>query len=598
MTKKKGLHYRTKLYKLLLLKYYAISALAYASVSVVSLVSVIVCALDSQIVNTVIYGVTFAVSFTGAVIKCVAMGRSYTKRFILEQKEYKDKIIQSATQKMSNSHANSNYKWEKFGEQYFLYSPAVDDKLFERCKDLRIEVSPQKPEMDADQKEALYNIVSKKIAQGRSIFNSDMVRLRTDMLLGLFYGQPVIKSDCDGGAVKFASDRQIKDERGNRKNLYKEHAQNLVRLEKTDYFYNISTNDQIYSRIFKFDYSSSYSGRDKSLDEDDRLYDLSQSPSANIIGVTTFAITSDGYILLNLQGEMNDVNRGCIVPSGSGSADFKDLMECKPFEPKGLRGQVESLVNGNLRFTELDDERFPEVNSPKKFNKFKNAYLRELNGYVKTRQSSEDGETVEREYKNATVAKAEREQFKNYASKMKPYTYDFDTFLKYGMVRELIEESHLYETDGKANGNGVTTYRDVTPAMRKRLIDNTYVCGYIRILDRGGKPDFFGFTLLDETLQQVRDMFKYGRNSVLAVEIKGNYKVTDFNEVSDLKFAPFDKLYGYREDVKKFVQKECGLKEGEVKISLQTYCLLNLLCKDGPRRKITEFLSNKKKESK
>ncbi|MGN0441389.1 MAG: hypothetical protein ACI4FO_01655 [Acutalibacteraceae bacterium] len=48
---------------------------------------------------------------------------------------------------------------------------------------------------------------------------------------------------------------------------------------------------------------------------------------SNEIGVSTLAITSDGYLFLQRQGSKADSSTGLLVPSGSGSADWKDYHE-------------------------------------------------------------------------------------------------------------------------------------------------------------------------------------------------------------------------------------------------------------------------------
>ena len=600
MKNKKGKHYRIKFYKFITTKYYFLSILIYFSALIASLASligniIIVCKIDysvKDITSLVIACVAFTVALTAAIIKIATTARrSYFNTHIVVRHDSKHKIIESATKKTSKTYAASDYKWDNHGEQNYLYSDKIDDKLYENCKDLRITVNPKKQAMDSQQKEALYNIVCKKIDDGKSIFNSNMVRLRSDILLDLFKDEPVIKSNKN----KCVSYKNIVNKQGVRKNLYDSHCKGLIKLEKTDYFYNISTNDQIYSTIFQFDYAKNYCGRDKSMDKDELLYDLAQSPAANIIGVTTFAITSDGYLLLNVQGEMNDVNNGCFVPSGSGSADFEDLTACKKYEPEELREQVNNLARGNLK--NIKDSKLSEINNPKMFKKFKKQFLDEMKkGDL---ESDLNDSLAELAYKNATVTQGERFGFKKYKSSMKKYTYDFNTFLKYGMVRELIEETHLYEKNYKTNKKGNRKYRDITSDTRQQLINDTRVCGYIRILDRGGKPDFFGFTMLNLKLKEVQDMFRYGRNKVLTKEIKGKYKVTDFNEVSDLKFAKFENIGKYKgKGWETFIKNECGLDEDKknIRISLQTYCLLNLLSKDGPKKEILDFIAKHKND--
>ena len=50
---------------------------------------------------------------------------------------------------------------------------------------------------------------------------------------------------------------------------------------------------------------------------------------SNEIGVSTIAITKDGYLFVQKQGERADASSGLFVPSGSGSADWKDYTQNK-----------------------------------------------------------------------------------------------------------------------------------------------------------------------------------------------------------------------------------------------------------------------------
>ena len=47
----------------------------------------------------------------------------------------------------------------------------------------------------------------------------------------------------------------------------------------------------------------------------------------NIMGVSTIAVTSDGFLVLNRQSSCSSANAGRIAPSGSGSVDYADYLE-------------------------------------------------------------------------------------------------------------------------------------------------------------------------------------------------------------------------------------------------------------------------------
>ena len=572
---KKGKSYREWIYKLKAGKHFILNIFAYLGVVIVSFVSfifnlVLLCkytncgeAYVKDIFNTVIAALTFILSLIGIIGNLRVSYRDHFNKLIMQQEDSKTALRASILQNISTSHTNSGFEWRDYDGQSYLVSDRVNNALVSNKNNLFITVNPKKQPMNIKQQEVVYNVVAKKMAEGKSIFNSNLVRLRSDILLSTF--APFNSEKYDGE---------------NRKNIYTSFSKKLIVLEKTDYEANITTNDLIYSRIFQCDYSDSYCGKDKTVDSRNTLYDLKDSPASNIIGVTTFAITSDGYLLLNLQGAMNDVNNECYVPSGSGSSDFGDLIHSRCYEPKELRKKVENFKSGSYQRDESD--------TLKNFKKFKREYKNQLN---KT-----NTERAELNYLNAETAKLERKGFKKYASKMgkigKKYTYDFYTFLKYGMVRELTEESHIYE---RKSDPSKQKYENLTEHTRRKYIENTYVCGYIRILDRGGKPDFFGITLLDLTRDEVKDMFRYGHDYIIKKEIKKNCLITDYNEISE-QFYPSIKNIDKYPTAKDFIIGECHLDSEaaqKVKVSLQTHCLFDLLKKN--KDMVFDYLSKTNK---
>lgn len=526
---KKGVPYKIWKIKLKSKRYYASTVLAYGLASLGSVISlilniIIICKFQSEgkelikdWFGLVLSLTAFTISVAGVFKNIKFAYRNYFKRAIVQQKEYESEIRESILQHISKSHSDSGFVWREYDRQCYLMSDKVNRALFDGSENLFIKVNSRMQAMDAKQKEAVYNIVTKKIEEGKSIFNSKLVRLRTDILTSTF--EPYDNKKFDGD--------------GNRKNVFTSFSKKLIKLEKTDYASNLTTNDLIYSTIYQHDFSSGYRGMDKTVDSRNTLYDLKDSPAANIVGVSTFAITSDGYIVLNLQGKINDVNNECLVPSGSGSSDFKDLKSSAEYESKAMREEAKNYKS----------EKPPRKKS-----------------------------------KNSQTARSEYKGFRKYLFKMRKYTCDFKTFLKYGMVRELIEESHLYE---KPNKNlQKKKYEDIKDETRRKYINNTYLCGYIRILDRGGKPDFFGFTLLDLTKNELAEMFKYGREKIIEKELNKNCSITDYNEINKQFYLPLKNIDNYNSG-KAFIANECEFDDGdEIKISLQTYCLLDLIRKN------------------
>lgn len=75
---------------------------------------------------------------------------------------------------------------------------------------------------------------------------------------------------------------------------------------------------------------------------DNALLGLDESELANVIGVSTVAVTTDGYALLVLQTEINSASGGLLAPSGSGSLEPQDL--ATSLESTDLHGSETDLL--------------------------------------------------------------------------------------------------------------------------------------------------------------------------------------------------------------------------------------------------------------
>ena len=370
--------------------------------------------------------------------------------------------------KHTKTFEENGYRWEQWENEIYLSSPAADDALLASARGMRLKVVPHKPAMNEEQRRALYQIVSEKISQGKNIFNGNLVRLRTDMLSA-----------------------------ENWKRKQRDGAPPCVWVQKTDYFSNMTSNDLIFDQVFEADFSSVYDGKKMTVDRYGMLYNLTDSPAANIVGASTLAVTEDGYLIINRQHNRNDVNNDCYVPSAYRAAKQNW---------KKARKDALSAVNKD----------------PK---------------YKKVFEKQEEAQIARREYR--------------YYRSMKKYECDFGAFLSRAMERELAEESHL------------------PPSCFKETI----VCGYIRLLNRGGKPDFFGITLLSCSKDEAENFFKNKKEEIERQELEDNRAVMDFNEICNQEYIGLDQA---------LLQPPEALF-GEKKISVQLYCLLNLLKRYGDR---------------
>lgn len=97
------------------------------------------------------------------------------------------------------------------------------------------------------------------------------------------------------------------------------------------------------------------------FDRDLRIKALENSGTANIIGISIFAITSDGFVVFVRQTEGNSVSPGIFASSGSGSLEYKDYLRATKALPKNANKLdfVDLILNGMLR--ELREESGAQI---------------------------------------------------------------------------------------------------------------------------------------------------------------------------------------------------------------------------------------------
>ncbi|UQS21447.1 hypothetical protein L1857_00690 [Amycolatopsis thermalba] len=100
------------------------------------------------------------------------------------------------------------------------------------------------------------------------------------------------------------------------------------------------------------------------VDTAGRLHTLAESRLADIVGVSTVAVTTDGCVLVVLQSNRNSASQSLLAPSGSGSLEPRDLdgddlhdvvragMERELCEETGLRRDeiVRTTITGFARW--------------------------------------------------------------------------------------------------------------------------------------------------------------------------------------------------------------------------------------------------------
>ncbi len=449
--------------------------------------------------------VAISIAIFGTIKSISSLSKSLFQLKILRQNSWKQEILSKAGTKLTPLCVNNGYKTEEFKGEYYLASNQVDKFIAsDDFKKLSLKVFPKKVKFSNKQRQVLYKIVSQKISQGKNIFNSDLVRLRSDMLSS--FGK-----------------------------LDKRTDKNTIIVQKTDYFSNISSNDLIYDQIYDETDASWFVGKDTTIDDYNMLYNLSDSPASNIIGVSTLAITSDKKVIFNVQRNKNDVSNDCIVPSGSGSADFDDLL----VQDKRLNKENIKICKKNYKLAKLDAR-----NTRKSIIKNKYNCQNEFDNYFG---------------KSEIIKNAKAEL--NYQKSMKNYLHNFSDFLVKATERELFEELHLPQT----------------------AIKETVPCGYIRLFNRGGKPDFFAFSFTNENSSDIINNFKRRKFEVCKKEIYKNTRLTDYNEVACALAVDLDKIFTLSEqeivlELDKEFKKELSNEKAKIeKLSVQVHYLIELI---------------------
>jgi hypothetical protein len=98
-----------------------------------------------------------------------------------------------------------------------------------------------------------------------------------------------------------------------------------VEVRVTPFFAGIVTNEFAKWSVESASTGQRWGGRSLTVSRQGVIRDLSQSWLANIVGISTLGITTDGYLVVVSQTEQNVESGGRLAPSGSGSLDPVDL---------------------------------------------------------------------------------------------------------------------------------------------------------------------------------------------------------------------------------------------------------------------------------
>jgi 8-oxo-dGTP pyrophosphatase MutT (NUDIX family) len=128
-----------------------------------------------------------------------------------------------------------------------------------------------------------------------------------------------------------------------------------VRVQTTDYFSTLSTND-ITGREVWYEGRRLYDGGSFAI-RDNVLMDNDETLCSNHLGACTLGITTDGVLVIPAQALTAAQYAGMMMPSGSGSADLGDLEEAATLQQVALSALEREL----LEETGLDPFRRAEL---------------------------------------------------------------------------------------------------------------------------------------------------------------------------------------------------------------------------------------------
>lgn len=98
-----------------------------------------------------------------------------------------------------------------------------------------------------------------------------------------------------------------------------------IKVQPTRYFHTMITNNAVGVRLTSYRTRHDVFDGTKSCFPRRQVPICDQSPCSNQIGASTIAITSDDYLVLVEQGRRSNLSGNLLAPSGSGSADWKDI---------------------------------------------------------------------------------------------------------------------------------------------------------------------------------------------------------------------------------------------------------------------------------
>lgn len=241
---------------------------------------------------------TVIVSSAVAVYTFITETREYIERqnemIEADRGSYKKQVLSKI--KLSKRYVDSQYKIMNHGNEQYIMSHEVNGLLKETAGKMKLKLSGQFI-LSRELIELVPFAIRSEFGNKTFLYNSSLVRLVDD-----FYIEDLTSIRDASNGVDF-------------------------RIQKTDYFHGLCTNELAYKRIrFVRELGTQkYFDGEKIILDGDELLELSQSWCANYLGGSTLALTKDRQLVIAKQPKRSGVNGDRMAPSGSGSTDFKDF---------------------------------------------------------------------------------------------------------------------------------------------------------------------------------------------------------------------------------------------------------------------------------
>lgn len=212
-----------------------------------------------------------------------------------------------------------------------------------------------------------------------------------------------------------------------------------VLVQKTNYFSGQCSHEIAYKQfIIPGGIGVGFNGKELLANEKDVLYDLTRSPCANFLGISTLVVTRDHKLIIGKQAVYSKANKGRYAPSGSGSVDYADTKKaCRYY------GKPKSELTFNELLTYAMEREFSEECNFE-LERARTGMATALIGYVRLLERGGKPDYFGISYLNADVRDVQMDIRKSeYGLVGRMLTFHFDSYDQIPDILERFCQEHL-----------------------------------------------------------------------------------------------------------------------------------------------------------